>query len=93
MFSCSTDGRDVNIQLFHKARADVQAGVTFGWTKTGTTTLGVAGRLQLDPSAYVKAKVNNDLDLGLAYVQKLRQGVTMTLSANVRTSCLNESKP
>ncbi|EGD79428.1 hypothetical protein PTSG_09996 [Salpingoeca rosetta] len=81
--STVTDGRDVNIKLFHTPRATVQAGAEFGWSKTGATKLGVAGRLQLDDSAYVKAKVDNKLNLGLAYVQKLRPGVTMTLAANL----------
>lgn len=85
-----TDGRDVDIQIFHKARSDIDAGATFGWSKTGATTLGMAGRLQLDESAHVKAKVNNKLDVGLAYVQQLRPGVSMTLAANLVGSNLTQ---
>lgn len=50
---------------------------------------GVAGQYALDSSAFVKAKVDSNLNVGLSYVQKLRPGVTLRLSADVNGAQLN----
>eukprot|EP00043_Microstomoeca_roanoka_P026508 m.11808 g.11808 ORF g.11808 m.11808 type:complete len:275 (+) comp6672_c0_seq1:253-1077(+) len=88
--STVADGRTVDISIFHKARPGVTAGAQFGWSKTGATSLGVAGRVVIDETAYVKAKVNQKLDVSLAFVQSLRPGITMALSANLVGSNLSQ---
>lgn len=87
--STVTDGRTVGIQLFHDVRPDLKAAATFGWKADGSTSLGVAGQYNLDSTAYVKAKIDNRLNLGLAYVQTLRRGVTLGLSADLVGKNLN----
>ena len=84
----STDGRQVGIQIFHDVRPGVKAAATFGWQGDGATSLGVAAKYNLDDTAFVKAKVDNKLNLGLAYVQTIRRGVTLGLSANLAANNL-----
>lgn len=89
--STVSDGRAVDIQVFHNARSDLQTAVQFGWKANGGTSLAVAGKLALDDSAYVKAKINKDMQVGLAYVQKIRNGVTLGLSAQLEATNLASS--
>jgi len=79
-----TDSGNVSANIYHTPRSDIKAGVELGWEKNSNkTTFGVAGQYALDNSAFVKAKVDSALNIGLSYVQKLRPGVTLRLSADV----------
>jgi len=47
-------------------------------------------KFALAPDATLRAKVNNSSQIGLSYQQKLRDGITMTLSTNLDGTKLNE---
>lgn len=49
----------------------------------------MAGQYALDNTAFVKAKVDAALRVGLSYVQKLRPGVTLRLSADINGAQLS----
>lgn len=87
--STITDAGSVSATLFHTPSADLAAGVELGWNKAdGSTTFGVAGQYTLDSTAFTKAKLDSNLNLGLSYVQQLRQGVSLRLSADIDGSQL-----
>ena len=52
-----------------------------GWTANkNETSFGIGAKYVLDKNASLRAKVNNSSQIGLGYQQKLRDGVTLTLS-------------
>ena len=70
--------------MFHVPNANTVAGLKFSWNKAKAETgFEVAGKYLLGPDAFVKAKINKALTLGLSYTQALRPGVAVTLSAQV----------
>ena len=53
-----------------------------GWTASKSETrFGIGCKYALDKNASLRAKVNNSSQVGLGYQQKLRDGVTLTLSS------------
>lgn len=60
------------------------AGVQLSWTSgSSATKFGIGAQYTLDKDASVRAKVNNASQIGLGYQQRLRDGVTLTLSTLV----------
>jgi len=47
------------------------------------TRFGIGARYLLDACTAVRAKVNNQSQVGLGFEQKIKDGVTLTLSAFV----------
>lgn len=79
------NGNKVRGEIVQNVNADLVAGVRFGWSQNGgSPSLEVAGKYKFDADTTVKAKLDNKLALGLAYVQKVKAGVTLNLSAAVR---------
>ncbi len=69
----------------------METGVNLGWTaSSNTTSFGVAAKYKLDDGASVRAKVNNSSQIGLGYQQKVRQGVTVTLSTLIDGKNFNQ---
>ncbi|OXA60197.1 voltage-dependent anion-selective channel [Folsomia candida] len=68
--------------LYQRVNNRLEAGVQLSWTAGGesTTRFGLGARYLLDPCTAVRAKVNNQSQVGLGFEQKLRQGITLTLS-------------
>ncbi|KAL1921375.1 uncharacterized protein VTP21DRAFT_11091 [Calcarisporiella thermophila] len=64
---------------------------TLDTSKEGTMSMEVGAKYILDPSAFVKAKVNSDGIIGLCYSQRLRPDVILTLSGNIDSNKLNEN--
>merc|ERR1711997_1274324 len=55
--------------------------VNVGWVASkNETSFGIGCKYALDGSASIRAKVNNSSHVGLGYQQKLRDGITLTLS-------------
>jgi voltage-dependent anion channel protein 2 len=59
----------------------LETGVQLSW-KAGSnvTNFGIAAKYDLDKDAAIRAKVNNVSQIGLGYQQKLREGITLSLS-------------
>jgi len=78
------DGQIFGGSIYKKLDKQTECGFTLGWTASAnTTTIGIGAKHQLDESASVRAKINNSRQLGLGYQQKLRDGITLGLSALV----------
>jgi len=71
--------------LYQRVNSRLEAGVQLSWTAGGesTTRFGLGARYLLDPCTALRAKVNNQSQVGLGFEQKIRDGVTLTLSAFV----------
>lgn len=89
--SSVNSGNSVEGSIFHSPMANVDAGVRFSYNRgSSDTTFELAGAYNLDSATTVKATVNKEMALGLAYTQTLRKGVTLGLSADIKAAALNE---
>lgn len=60
---------------------DLEAAVNLSWASgTNATQFGIGAKFNLDRDASIRAKVNNSSQIGLGYQQKLRDGITLSLS-------------
>jgi voltage-dependent anion channel protein 2 len=80
---------------FHKVSPAVQVGAKATYDSKSTTpnpvALEIASRYQLDPTAFVKAKVNDAGVVALAYQQDLTKGVKIGFGGAVDALKLNEA--
>jgi voltage-dependent anion channel protein 2 len=78
---------------YHKVNSQVEAGAKAAWDSKGTNTVGleVATKYRLDPTSFVKAKVDNRGIAALAYNVLLRPGVTVGLGASFDTQNLDKA--
>ena len=76
-----TNGTEIGGSVYQKLSPNLETGVTFGWSTTESATkFGIGAKYVLASGAVVRAKVDNNSKVGLGYQQKLRDGVTVTLS-------------
>jgi len=74
--------------LHHKINSGLTAAVDVGYSG-GASTFAAGVQQSLDGDSFIKAKVNCDLNLGLSYVTKLRDGVQVTFSSLINGKDLN----
>jgi len=68
----------------------LETGVSLGWSSaSAATTFGIGAKYVLPDGAALRAKINNKSEVGLGYQQKLRDGVTVTLSTLVNSGNIN----
>jgi len=78
------DGQQFNGSIYHKVNSNLACGVQLSWASgSNATKFGIGTVYNLDKDACVRAKVNNGSQIGLGYQQKLREGITLTLSTLV----------
>ena len=76
------DGQQFNGSIYQRTSDKLDCGVQLAWTSgENNTTFGIAAKYLLDNEAAVRAKVNNESQVGLGYQQKLRDGITLYMSA------------
>lgn len=77
-------GREFSASVYHKVRPGLEGAINMSWSSGHTLTqFGIGTKYNLDDDACIRAKVNTQLQIGLAYQQKLRDGVTASLSTNI----------
>lgn len=82
MHTAVNNGQDFLGSIFQRCNDKLDVGVQLSWaTGENNTKFGIGAKYQLDDDACVRAKVNNASQVGLGYQQKLRDGITLTLSA------------
>jgi voltage-dependent anion channel protein 2 len=75
------DGQVFGGSVYQKVNGKLETAVNLGWTASkNETTFGIGCKYALDKDAWVRAKVNNSSQVGLGYQQRLRDGVTLSLS-------------
>jgi len=76
------DGKQFGGLIYQKVNPKLETGVELAWSsENNDTRFGLGCKYALDSDTSVKAKVNNNSQIGLSYSQKLKDGVTVTLSA------------
>jgi len=71
--------------LYQRVSNRLESGVQLAWTAgaENSTRFGLGARYLLDPTSALRVKVNNQSQIGLGFEQRVRDGVTLTLSAFV----------
>jgi len=77
------NGETYSANLYQRVSNRLESGVQMAWTngQENSARFGIGARYLLDPCTAVRVKINNESQLGLGFEQKLREGVTLTLSA------------
>lgn len=76
------DGQDYYASLYQKVNPQLETGIQLGWRAgSNFTRFEIGCKYDLGNIAAVRAKVDNSSRVGLGFQQKLRDGVTMTMSA------------
>jgi len=76
--------------VHHQVNKELTAAAHMKYLPSSGTSITVAGNYVLDGDSSVKAKVDNNLTLGLSYIQKLRPGLQLTLSGLVNAKALDQ---
>jgi len=85
------DGQIFGGSIYQKINKNLETGVNLGWTASNNaTTFGIGLKYKLDGDTSVRAKVNNSSQVGLTYQQKLREGVTLTMSTLIEGKNFNQ---
>lgn len=85
------DGQVFGASVFHKVRPDVQAGVSINWNSASNAAqFGIGGVFTVDKDTSLRAKVNNQGSLGLGLTHRLREGIEMTMCANIDAKNFNQ---
>nr|AWG72115.1 voltage-dependent anion channel [Recilia dorsalis] len=92
VFHTSVDnGQEFGGSIFHKVNPNFETAVNLAWSAgNNDTRFGIGCKYNLDSETAVRAKVNNNSQIGLSYQQKLREGVTMSLSTLIDGKNFNE---
>lgn len=85
------DGQQFNGSVYQKVDSALETGIQVSWTAgSNATQFGIGCKYNLDKDVSLRAKVNNSFQVGLGYQQKLRDGVTLTLSTLVDAKNFNQ---
>merc|ERR1712126_17383 len=77
--------------VYHKVNCRTEAGVQLGWTaSSNAVNFAIGAKHALDKDTFVRAEVNNSAELGVSYQQKLRDGMTLTMSTQLDTKNFNQ---
>jgi len=76
--------------IYLKNNARLETGVTCSSALGGASNFAIGCKYALDKDAAVRAKVDTNSQVGLSYQQKLRDGMTVTLSTNLDGTKLNQ---
>ncbi|XP_065158279.1 voltage-dependent anion-selective channel-like isoform X1 [Atheta coriaria] len=77
----SNDGQEFGSSIFQRVSPRLETGIQIAWASGGNNTrFGIGAKYDLDDGASLRAKINNASQIGLGYQQRLRDGVTLTLS-------------
>ena len=88
--SITNNGTEFRVSKCQKLSPALETGVTLGWSTAGAATkFGIGAKYVLADGAVIRAKVNNSGEVGLGYQQKLRDGVTVTLSTLINVANFN----
>jgi len=92
VFHTSVDnGQEFGGSVYHKVNPNLETAVNLAWSAgNNDTRFGIGCKYNLDHDTAVRAKVNNNSQIGLSYEQKLREGVTACFSTLIDGKNFNE---
>jgi len=89
LHATATDTKQFGGGVYLKNSGNLETGVTLA-AGGGSNSFAIGTKYALGPDASLRAKVNNACQIGLSYQQKLRDGITVTMSTNLDGTKLNE---
>jgi voltage-dependent anion channel protein 2 len=85
------DGQEFTGSVYQKVNPQLESGINLAWTSgNNTTRFGLGCIYKLDSDSSIKAKVNNASQIGLAFTHRLRDGISLTLSAMIDGKNFNQ---
>jgi len=85
------DGSEFGGSYFQKVNDELECGVQLSWTAgSNATRFGLAAKYTPDKESTFRAKINNSSQIGLAYQQKLKDGVSLSLSSLIEGKSFNQ---
>jgi len=85
------DGSEFIGSVYQKVNDQVDAGLSLQWTSgTNLTRFGVAAKYCVDKDTTFRGKVSNTGQIGLSYQQRIRDGITLTLSSLIEGKTFNQ---
>jgi len=85
------DGQEFGGSIYQKLNPQLETGISLNWSSgSSNTKFGIGAKYNLDNDASVRFKVNNQSQIGLGYEQRLRDGVTLTLSSLIDGKDFNQ---
>merc|ERR1712080_372733 len=85
------DGSEFQGAIYQKVKDDLETGVTLNWVAgSNATKFGIAAKYCPDKDMTLRAKVNNASQIGMSMQQKVRDGVTLSLSTLVEGKNFNQ---
>jgi len=85
------DGQVFGGSVYQRVNSELETAVNLGWTSSNNATnFGIGCKYALDKDSNIRAKINNSSQVGLGYQQKLRPGVTLTLSTIIDGKNFNQ---
>lgn len=84
------DGQEFGGSIYQRINPKLESAIQLAWSSgSNNTKFGIGAKYDLDQDAAIRAKVDNSSLVGLGYQQRLRDGVTLTLSLLVDAANFN----
>jgi len=81
---------DCKSTVYHKVNDDTQVGLSSTYNvQTNNVALGLVGQYEMNDHSLLKAKVNNQGQIGMSYTKSLRSGVKLNLSGLIEGRNIN----
>jgi len=78
------DGTEFTGSVFQKVNSRLETAIEINWTSgSNETRFGFGAKYCPDKDSTIRAKLNNGSQLGLSYQHRVRDGVNLTLSAQI----------
>lgn len=85
------DGSEFGGSVYQRVNDKLETGVQLKWAAgSNATSFGIAAKYCPEKDTTVRARVNNNSQIGLSYQQKIRDGVSLTLSTSVEGKNFNQ---
>lgn len=85
------DGSEFGGSIFQRVNSQLETGVQLKWAAgSNATNFGIAAKYSPEKDTTIRAKVNNNSQIGLSYQQKIRSGVSLTLSTSIEGKNFNQ---
>lgn len=85
------DGNEFGGSIFQRVNSQLETGVQLKWAAgSNATSFGIASKYCPDKDTTVRAKVNNNSQIGLSYQQRIRDGVSLTMSSSIEGKNFNQ---
>jgi len=85
------NGSEFGGSIYQRVSKEIETGVSLAWTAgTTQTRFGLGAKYSPDKETTFRAKVNNSSQIGCSYQQKVRDGVTLTVSSLIEGKSFNQ---